>query len=119
VHLVSGLYSPAETKGILSKLDLLISGRVHAAVGALAQHVPTLIIDYGHEPKAHKLKGFADVAGVLDCVCDPADQSNLLAKFTELWTNREGVRHELEGRIPEVQEMSRENFNQLVLLLES
>jgi len=119
IHLIDALYSPAETKGILGKLDALVSGRVHAAVGALAQHTPTLIIDYGHEPKAHKLKGFAEVAGVLDYVCDPAELSNLLTKFTDLWTNREDVRHELEGRIPEVQEMSRENFNQLVLLLES
>ena len=119
VHLVDGLYSPAETKGILGKLDVLVSGRVHAAVGALAQHIPTLIIDYGHEPKAHKLKGFAEVAGVLNYVCDPAELSNLLAKFADLWTNRECVRNELEQRIPEVQVMSRENFNQLALLLES
>lgn len=119
VHLVSGLYSPAETKGILGKLDLLISGRVHAAVGALAQHVPTLIIDYGHEPKAHKLKGFAEVAGVLDCVCDPADQSNLQAKFSELWGARAEVRRQLLEKIPQVRMMSRENFNQLALLFES
>ena len=119
VHLVSGLYSPAETKGILGKLDLLISGRVHAAVGALAQHVPTLIIDYGHEPKAHKLKGFAEVAGVLDCVCDPAEQSNLQAKFSELWGARAEVRRQLLKKIPQVRMMSRENFNQLALLFES
>lgn len=54
---MKGIYTPAETKGIISHFDMLVSGRVHAAVAALSQSVPTTIIDYGHEPKAHKLKG--------------------------------------------------------------
>ncbi len=116
VHLIQGLYSPAETKGILRQLDALVSGRVHAAVGALAQHVPTLIIDYGHEPKAHKLKGFAEVAGVLGFVVDPAISESMLSTFTRLWDERAAIRSKLEEQIPLVQRMSRENFKQLLKL---
>lgn len=118
VHLIEGLYSPAETKGILRQLDALVSGRVHAAVGALAQHVPTLIIDYGHEPKAHKLKGFAEVADVLEYVVDPAFPEDMLTAFSKLWDEQDDVRSKLESRITVVQKWSRENFNQLLKLVE-
>ena len=116
IHLIQGLYTPAETKGILRHLDALVSGRVHAAVGALAQHIPTLIIDYGHEPKAHKLKGFAEVANISEFVVDPAIPECMLSTFTRLWNERAAIGHMLEHRIPEVQNLSRENFKQLLNL---
>ena len=43
---------------LLSKTLICLLVRIHGAVAALSQSVPTVIIDYGHEPKAHKLIGF-------------------------------------------------------------
>ena len=57
VTCVDRVLSAWETKSFIGKFDMFISGRVHAAVAALSQMVPTVIIDYGHEPKAHKLMG--------------------------------------------------------------
>ncbi|MDO9475475.1 MAG: polysaccharide pyruvyl transferase family protein, partial [Pseudohongiella sp.] len=55
VVVLDGIYTPHETKAIIGSFDMLVSGRIHAAVAGISQHVPTVIIDYGHEPKAHKL----------------------------------------------------------------
>lgn len=53
-----GVYSAWDTKAIISSFDMLVSGRIHGAVAGLSQYVPTVVIDYGHGPKAHKLRGF-------------------------------------------------------------
>ncbi len=71
VFLCREVLTPGQTKAMISGLDFLASGRVHAAVAGLSQCIPTAIIDYGHEPRAHKLRGFARVAGMEDCVVDP------------------------------------------------
>ncbi|MFC4991187.1 polysaccharide pyruvyl transferase family protein [Rubritalea tangerina] len=110
VHVVGATFLPPQMKGVLGNLDALISGRVHAAVGALAQNVPTLVIDYGHEPKAHKLRGFARVAGVEEFLVDPADVDKMKAKFSKMWDNREQIHDELRERMKVVRKMSRENF---------
>ena len=68
-------------KNYYQKLSMLVSGRIHGAVAALSQSVPTVIIDYGHEPKAHKLIGFAKVVGVQDFVADPCVFSDLKLKL--------------------------------------
>ncbi|MDY0393098.1 MAG: polysaccharide pyruvyl transferase family protein, partial [Candidatus Bipolaricaulis sp.] len=77
VFILDEIYSPAETKAIIREFDMLVSGRVHGAVAGLSQAIPTVIIDYGHEPKAHKLMGFAKVAGIEEYVANPTDYPDL------------------------------------------
>lgn len=114
VTLIQGLYPPAETKAMIRQFDMLVSGRVHAAVAALSQTVPTVIIDYGHEPKAHKLKGFAEVANVGDYVADPALEEDLIMKIDQVWNSRELIHHDLKEHIPSVRELARKNFDELL-----
>lgn len=110
LFLLDGVYSPGETKSIISKFDLFISGRLHGAVAALSQMVPTIIVDYGHEPKAHKLKGFARQIGLENCVVDPADINGMTEKVREYWNNREVLRAHLEKEIPLIKEKARQGF---------
>lgn len=114
VTLIQGLYPPSETKAVVRQFDMLVSGRVHAAVAALSQNVPTVIIDYGHEPKAHKLQGFADVANVGDCVADPSLEEDLIMKIDQVWNSRISMHQNLEERIPIVRELARRNFDELL-----
>ena len=113
VFLLNGVYSPAVTKGIISNYDMLISGRVHAAVAGLSQSVPTVIIDYGHEPKAHKLRGFAEVAEVAAYVADPADLQYLKEKVDACWNNRMLINSTLQNRNKIIREMVHHNFDLL------
>lgn len=111
VFSLDGIYSPWDIKAIIGNFDMVVSGRIHAAVAALSQNVPTVIIDYGHEPKAHKLKGFADVTGVTELLGDPSNSSDLIAKITSCWNSRIDWQKHLSARIPKVQDLARKNFD--------
>ncbi|MDN3492436.1 polysaccharide pyruvyl transferase family protein [Winogradskyella bathintestinalis] len=116
VHLLNGVYDAWQTKSLLGQFDMVVSGRVHAAVGAMSQCVPTVVIDYGHEPKAHKLRGFAAVAGQESFVASPDKVNDLIAKIDEVWSNIEDVKNSLEINIPKVQSLSSKNFEMLKTL---
>lgn len=113
VFALDGIYDTWETKAIVSSFDMLVSGRVHAAVAGLSQNVPTVIIDYGHEPKAHKLLGFATVAGSENYVADPSNGDDLKTKIELCWNNLEEYRAFLQKKIPEVKATAKLNFNKL------
>lgn len=110
---LNGIYDTWTTKAIVKNFDMLVSGRVHAAVAGLSQSVPTVIIDYGHEPKAHKLIGFATVAQVQEYVADPSSLDDLKAKINQCYTQCEDYRAHLDKRIPEVHAIVRQNFELL------
>lgn len=113
VFTLAGIYDCAQTKAIIRQFDMLVSGRIHGAVSGLSQMVPTVIIDYGHGPKAHKLRGFAAVAEMSEYVADPADSADVIQKVQQCWNKRVTIREHLSNRIPEVQELAKENFNLL------
>lgn len=113
VMVLDGVYTPWETKAIIAQFNMLVSGRIHGAVAALSQNVPTVIIDYGQEPKAHKLVGFAKVAEVEDFVADPSRSDDLNEKIKDCWDKRESVKNHLIKRIPKVKELSKMNFDVL------
>lgn len=110
---LDGVYDTWTTKSIISNFDMLISGRVHGAVAGLSQLVPTVIIDYGHKPKAHKLIGFAEAAGVLELVADPASVDDMLSKIKNCWNNKADWQQHLSNQIPETQQKAKENFHLL------
>lgn len=119
VYLFDGIYTPAETKGIIGHFDMLISGRVHAAVAALSQSVPTMIIDYGHEPKAHKLRGFARVANVEQYVADPHLYKELQEKAVEVYEHRHEIKNMLVKRNVEITRMLKLNFDLLKTIVKA
>lgn len=110
---LNGIYDTWTTKAIINNFDMLVSGRVHAAVSGLSQSVPTVIIDYGHEPKAHKLIGFAKVAQVEEYVANPCSLIDLKDKIYKCFSNKEQYKLHLNNRIPVVHDLARENFKVL------
>ena len=116
-YTLDGVYDTWDTKAILGSFDMLISGRIHAAVASLSQYVPTVIIDYGHEPKAHKLQGFAKVAGVADFIANPNELDDLKDKVNFCWKGKNDIKKKLQASIPQVKNLSRLNFELLKELL--
>lgn len=110
VFTLDGIYDAWQTKAIIGSFDMLVSGRVHAAVSGLSQQVPTVIIDYGHEPKAHKLLGFATVAGAGEFVANPAQLSDMQEKVTRCWQQRAEIAAMLQRQMPKVHEQARQSF---------
>ncbi len=113
------VYDAWNTKAIISSFDMLVSGRIHAAVAGFSQHVPTVVIDYGHEPKAHKLKGFAQEAGMLEYVASPENSGELKDKVKKCWENRVEVKAQLIEDIKKAKEKSKLNFALLKSLMDS
>lgn len=119
VYALDGVYNAWQTKAIIGQFDMFVSGRVHAAVAALSQSVPTVIIDYGHEPKAHKLKGFAEVANALEYVAEPDIESDIINKMMLCWYERSSFHIKLNNHIPKVKELAKNNFELLKLIIEN
>ena len=113
VFLLEEVYDAWETKAILGQFDMVISGRVHAAVGAMSQSVPTVILDYGHEPKAHKLSGFAESAGQHQYLAFPDKLDDIYAKASSAWENREMIKRNLDCIIPVVKEKAKLNYGNI------
>lgn len=113
VKLIEGIYLPEDMKGIIGELDMLVSGRMHGAVAGISQCIPTVMIDYGHPPKAHKLLGFAEVTGLEDYIVDPNDFDKLLGKVRACWRNRKSVKKHLENIMPTIKKTACHQFNML------
>ncbi len=114
--LLDGVYTPEQTKAIVSHFDILISGRMHGAVAGLSQAIPTMILDYGHEPKAHKLRGFAKMVDIEDLIADPNDVQDLHAKSVKLIEDRERIRAHLTSKMAEILPAAAKQFDLLKTL---
>ncbi len=111
--LLDDILLPKETKTLIGSFDMFVSGRIHAAVAAISQGIPTVIIDYGHEPKAHKLQGFAKVAQMEDFVTDPKNVVNIKETIKICWENKSAIEGELKNKMKEIKHLARENFELL------
>lgn len=111
VTLLDGIYPPDITKGIISNFDILISGRMHGAVAGLSQGIPTVIIDYGHEPKAHKLQGFAEVADVKNYIADPNNLKELENVITTCIRNKQSIHQALTQNMRTIKAKARYQFD--------
>jgi colanic acid/amylovoran biosynthesis protein len=99
IHLLREAYDAKTTKAIVSNFNILISGRLHGAVAGLTQLIPTIILDYGHEPKAHKLKGFAVGLEMGDIFFKPDDNQGILNKIIEMQNNCEDFQNHIHSSI--------------------
>lgn len=115
VKLLGGVYTPAVTKGIISNFEILISGRMHGAVAGLSQGIPTVILDYGHEPKAHKLRGFAEIAGVQNFIANPNDLQDMLNKVKICLKERTMIHQKLLQNMKMIKKSSKKQFEKLKL----
>jgi len=116
IKLQTELLDAWATKKFIGNLDMLISGRIHGAVAGMSQYIPTVIIDYGHEPKAHKLLGFAEVAGMSDFIVDPKEKDVLKDKVDFCFQNLDEIKKMLKNRMPKVKSMAKDNFRLLINL---
>lgn len=107
---LNGIYDPWTTQNIIKNFDMIISGRIHGAVAGLSQSIPAVIIDYGHEPKAHKSIGFAKVVQVEEYVANPCSVVDLKQKIENCVTNIHKYKSHLKKKIPEVKNLARKNF---------
>ena len=111
--MLNGSYDAATSKAIIGCFDILISGRTHGAVAGWSQYIPTVIIDYGHEPIAHKLRGFARTVGMEQYLCSPINAADMINKVADAWNKRNKIKQELRVKVRDVQFLAEVNFKLL------
>lgn len=115
--LLSRPYAADTTKAIIGTLDMLVSGRLHGAVSGLSQGIPTVIVDYGHEPRAHKLRGVARMLDIGEYVCNPTDSTDMIQTVSRAWLQRAGICAKLSASIALTEARALRNFEALRTLL--
>ena len=113
VFLLEDIYDPWTTKAIIGEFDMLVSGRIHAAVAGFSQAIPTVVLDYGHAPKAHKLAGFTELVGATHCLCNPVDINDMSEKISYCWNERESETDRLKEALVNVESLVKTTFDQI------
>jgi colanic acid/amylovoran biosynthesis protein len=109
---VDALYHPWEMHTLIGQLDMLISGRVHGAVAALEQAVPTIAFDYKNGPLAHKMSGFFDAIDMKEYVI-PREEDDFIMCFDNAYDNLELIQKKLQKNYPLVKRKAEESFEVL------
>lgn len=110
ITFIDRILDAKESKSLIGNFDMLISGRLHGAVAGLSQYIPTLVIDYGHEPKAHKLKGFLELLELESYLCQPNSLDQLVELTDNLWNSRNNMKLYLQNKIQQLQKRALLNF---------
>ena len=78
---------------------------MHAAIGALSQGIPTVMLAYG--PKQY---GIAEILGIKKYVCGSKDSKRILSTVKEAWKNRERLHRTLKETSARAKELANINF---------
>ena len=116
IRLINNEYSPEELKGIIGLCDLFIGARMHANIAATSMCVPTLAIAY-----SHKSYGIMRMLEMEKHVLDFREMTfdEMVSRIDDLWINKEGIKRELEKKIPMVKEKAMLNGKLVKELLDA
>ncbi|MCP5520287.1 MAG: polysaccharide pyruvyl transferase family protein [Verrucomicrobiales bacterium] len=114
LQLAGGDFGAGDFKGIISRCDLVIAERMHAAIAGLSSGVPTVVI--GYSVKSEGILGdLFDPAVVQDSVLIPLPDflgvDPALQRISRAWDRREEIAAGLQQRLPEVRERAGLSFD--------
>lgn len=114
VCIIKGNYSPKELKGVISRTDIVIASRMHAAIGALSCNIPTIVIGW-----SHKYDGIMNLLGLEDYVCRVEDLSSygLISKVDGLVLKHDEIEKKIHNEMPGVKNSTMEGFRHLCDLI--
>lgn len=114
LQIVRGHYPVAEVKALFGQLDLFVSGRMHAGVGALSQGIPTVLLAYGH-----KHYGMARLLEIEDYVFGGKDAAEVLQVVKQAFADRAEMAKTLAKTSLRAKELALLNFQVVRDLLEN
>lgn len=115
ITIVNFGHTAEETKAIISKMDLLVAERMHAAIAALSQNVPTFAVGYSvkYEGILGDIFGFENLGDYLIRV-ENLTGENLKLRVNNLLSKRKEVKQHLSNIMPGVKESAQRNFSLIV-----
>ena len=104
IKVIKNIYTSEELKGIIGKCDTLISSRMHAAIAAISQCIPTILI-----PVSRRHHGIMEMTGQAKYSCKGFTFNEVIPKVKDAWVNRENIKSEMGSRIRKIQGSSLRN----------
>lgn len=106
-HFLEDDLPPAVAKGLLGLSSLVCATRLHSAIGALSQGVPTVVLGYG--PKARGLMdGWQQTERTLPV--EDLETTKLFQTLESTWLERESIRASLERLREDRMDQARANI---------
>lgn len=107
--LINEIITPSQVKTIVSKVDFVLTGRMHLGIAALGVGTPTVFVDY--QGKVEGLLTLFDISGVsLDknYLNSPSTAAKLIY---ERFNERDALSKKIKSRLPFVHQLSEKNFD--------
>jgi len=119
ITVISLSHSAEEIRALISKLDIIMAERMHAAIAGLSEAVPTFVIGYSIKAKGI-LSDIFGSASIEDYMLPIADLSEevLKNKVKNLLEKKSEVARHLSKVMPKVKENARRNFTLTLDILE-
>ena len=112
IHVLRGVYTTDEVKGIVRLFDLLIGMRMHICVAAVSEFVPTLAVLYNY-----KFYGMMEFLGQRQWVYGRISKEEIIKRIDNMWRNKERIRHELMYRVPQVKSQANQHAKKVLEIL--
>jgi polysaccharide pyruvyl transferase WcaK-like protein len=104
--MVVGRCRAAEVRAICGRLDFVVAGLMHLAIGSLEQGTPVACLSY--QGKFEGLMSHFDISGL---IMDPEEALDDLPAFVvPLIENREETRKKVMGELPRIRRLAQANF---------
>ena len=113
VHLAAGDFSAAEYKAMISRCDLVVAERMHAAIAGLSTGVCTVAIEYSVKARGIIQALVGNEFGEAGCIMSMPqflDHSCASAKLRRVWSDRTAVVQHLRQVLPAAFSASSRNF---------
>lgn len=117
VVIVEREYSASVLKGVIHRLDFLVSQRLHSIIGAASVGTPFIMLTVKGDGRAHDI--VEHTIGRPDLLFDLNDPhiKDFARKFNELWSSSEEIRKELLIRVVSIHKGCEESARLLAGLL--
>jgi len=114
IHSIDRDLPPDVAKAVIGRCSLFCAGRLHSAISALSQYVPTVVIGYGAKA-AGVLEPLEQAAYVLEI--DQLRANSLVTTLEDCWARHTEIKDALERHLPDTLARSRSNFDYVDKLL--
>lgn len=114
IKLISEPLLPKNLKSLIGRLDLLVTGRVHASVAATSQCVPTVFVEYDSNViYSDKMTGFSEQLELQEYVCNPANLEEMVRVTDKCFENMDEIKAKLANMVPIIKEKSEHVFEKI------
>ncbi|MEQ9639612.1 MAG: polysaccharide pyruvyl transferase family protein [Alphaproteobacteria bacterium] len=107
VYVLQPEFNAWDVKGLVARVDLLVTGRMHLAIAALSQCVPVLGVGY-----QGKFEGLFDLFNLVEMVITPGDlieEDKLDEQVVRALSRSSELRDEIASELPKVLKLSERN----------